>query len=604
MIHCDIMALPELSIGGNRFVLFTVDDFSGYISLVSHESNLSACQTYLNLKGIQLRQTPPYQHAQKCERYVRTTALYLELASAASYYINSLPNTQHPRTSPRAIVEGTKLDISIIPLVPFGQPALFEEPKRHQVGYAPRADYGICLGPHPSNVIWKQHPSDPRLRIEFITRCHNRPNMEVFSDLIDSSDTTTSKVIPLRTNRSDVNVSSNKSNTHITDGININSGTNSTRDTHNRVDKSTVSASKSMSSNPSAPTLNDRDWRGTNLPSSSLTNVIPNSNSYQSIADKDLQGGYSSNHMLEKSVDTTVINDKSEQASTQPTLVDATSADITTNSSQLIEPTDVLPTPIVSNDDDHEPIEVEIKTHHYNTRRKHKTAFIQIALRVSIASAIAGPYAAQAVEAIKAEITNYLRRNILPSFTFIKYKHHADGLFDRVKARHVAGGHLQTENMYTDISSTTVNITSVVLLINICTLVSGFLVSFDIKGAFLNAPWNSKDPKTYIRIDKHLAQVWIQIDPSAAAFLTDKGELILELDKYIYGLKQSPLMWQAHLAATLKRLGFIKLVNDDCLYIYRKGKHFSLIAIHVDDILQLATSWSYLRETSQIIYWY
>jgi hypothetical protein len=135
--------------------------------LTDHESNLSACQTYLNLKGIQLHQTPPYQHAQKCERYVRTikdrirtilsslsyhlpAALYLELASAASYYINGLPNTQHPRTSPRAIVEGTKLDISIIPLVPFGQPALFEEPKRHQVGYAPRADYGICLGPHPT----------------------------------------------------------------------------------------------------------------------------------------------------------------------------------------------------------------------------------------------------------------------------------------------------------------------------------------------------------------------------------------------------------------------------------------------------------------------
>eukprot|EP01041_Mallomonas_annulata_P010800 gene10800-22546_t len=686
-IHCDIMALPELSIGGNRFVLFTVDDFSGYISLVGlvdkevktlckgidsliatysqhkiiinniltdHESNLSACLTYLNLKGIKLHQTPPYQHAQKCERYVRTIkdrirtiisslsyhlplALYLELASSACYYINSLPNTLHPRTSPRAIIEGTKLDISMIPLVPFGQPALFEEPKRHQVGYAPRADYGICLGPHPttensvrayifetgrvvvrrnytpllnlpSNVIWKQHPSDPRLRIEFINRSHNRPTMEVFSDLTDSTNTTPSKVIPHSTNRSDVNVSSNKSNTHITnDGINVDRGTTSTRDKHNRVDTSTVSASKSMSSNPSAPTLHDIEWRGTNLPSSSLTNVIPNSNSYHTIADKDLQGGYSSNHMLEKSVDTTVINDKSEQASTQPTLVDATSADITTNSSQLIESIDVLPTPIVSNDDDHEPIEVEVKTHHYNTRRKHKTAFIQIALRVSIASAIAGPYSTQTVEAITAEINtllsnkvghyikitdipHYLRRNILPSFTFIKYKQHTDGSFDRVKARHVAGGHLQTESMYTDISSTTVNITSVVLLLNIYTLVSGYLVTFDIKGAFLNASWNSKDPITYIRIDKHLAKVWIQIDPTAAAFLTDKGELILELDKYIYGLKQSPLMWQAHLEATLKRLGYIKLVNDDCLYIYRKGKHFSLIAIHVDDILQLATS--------------
>ncbi len=40
----------------------------------------------------------------------------------------------------------------------------------------------------PPNINWKQHPIDPRLKIEFHQKVHNRPNMEVFGDLLKFND--------------------------------------------------------------------------------------------------------------------------------------------------------------------------------------------------------------------------------------------------------------------------------------------------------------------------------------------------------------------------------------------------------------------------------
>ena len=729
VVHVDIMALPELSIGGKRFILFTVDDFSGYISLVGlvnkdtkilcsavdsliatysqykiiihklvsdFESNLSSCKQYINLKGIQFGQTPPYQHAQKCERYVRTikermrtilsslsyhlpAALYYELITAAVFYLNSLPNSLHPQSSPKEIIEGTKLDISNIPLLPFGQPALFDESKRHQGSYVPHADYGICLGPHntcpnsirayifetgivevrrkvtplielPPNVKWKQHPIDPRLKVEFHTRIHNRPNMEVFADLLNYNDVTninsTNTKISRQTNPSSVIPSRFQNVNNIGSEVSVPSTSaiatsprnvaidkeSSNGDTTNRSirrkisnDSEINSASESTSSNSSALETQISKPQVINTSNIETTNTndvyLPNSN--HTSADQDLQGETNNNNSIDRTTidssnDRIVINNSTDnsfnsmQASSKPTTVDPdapSNADITTFSSQLHDLSNDIPNFNTDHDDDHITVEEEIRHHHYNTRHKHKATKINFALRISVKSAINGPRKEEAIEAISSEIKTLLdakvghyvkikdipkdlRRNILPSFTFIKYKVHADGSFDRVKARHVAGGHLQTDldDMYTDISSTTVNITSVMLLLNIYTLTAGKLVTYDIKGAFLNAPWDKKDPKTYIRIDKHMTKVWTMIDKSAKQYLTGDGELIVELDKYIYGLKQSPLMWQMHLLNTLKRLGFTRLINDDCLYIYKRNNHFTLIAIHVDDILQMSTS--------------
>jgi hypothetical protein len=91
-------------------------------------------------------------------------------------------------------------------------------------------------------------------------------------------------------------------------------------------------------------------------------------------------------------------------------------------------------------------------------------------------------------------------------------------------------------------------------------------------------------------IDPVTASQWAQIDPSSKPFLTYKGELVLTLDKFLYGLKQSPLKFQLHLAMALKTGGYHQLKNDECMFIKRSQGKFCLLSTHVDDILVVSTS--------------
>mmetsp|Transcript_19967 Transcript_19967/g.33422 ORF Transcript_19967/g.33422 Transcript_19967/m.33422 type:complete len:532 (-) Transcript_19967:698-2293(-) len=188
------------------------------------------------------------------------------------------------------------------------------------------------------------------------------------------------------------------------------------------------------------------------------------------------------------------------------------------------------------------------------------------------------------------------RPYILNTFMFMKHKTDADGVYTRTKARLVGNGARQGQHMYDLVASTTVGLAAVFLLLNIASYFNIPLSAFDIKGAFLNAMFGPEDKVTYIRISREVAAEWVTVDPAAKAYLTDRGELLLELDKFIYGLKQSPLKFQQHLVKTLQELGYKRLEQDECLFIKRDGDDFSLLSTHVDDILMTYTKRGYFTE--------
>jgi hypothetical protein len=113
---------------------------------------------------------------------------------------------------------------------------------------------------------------------------------------------------------------------------------------------------------------------------------------------------------------------------------------------------------------------------------------------------------------------------------------------------------------------------------------------FDIKGAFLNAQFGPNDPRTFIKIRKELVPLWLEMDPTAAPFVHHTGCLIFELDKFIYGLKQAPAKFQAHLTASLVSIGYTQCTQDECFYTKHINGHFSIFSVHVDDILQVTTN--------------
>jgi len=123
------------------------------------------------------------------------------------------------------------------------------------------------------------------------------------------------------------------------------------------------------------------------------------------------------------------------------------------------------------------------------------------------------------------------------------------------------------------------------MLFNIASYYRCQLQTVDIRGAFLNAEFTSADAPIYLRINADVVPYWILQDPTAQPYITDKGELILLLDKFLYGLKQSPLKFQLHLSQTLKSAGYQQSINDECLFYKKQGNNFSYVSTHSDDLL-------------------
>jgi hypothetical protein len=173
---------------------------------------------------------------------------------------------------------------------------------------------------------------------------------------------------------------------------------------------------------------------------------------------------------------------------------------------------------------------------------------------------------------------------------FIKDKNRPDGTYDRTRARLVCNGSQQKDHMFDLISSTTVGLTSVFLALNIATRFRCKIRTYDIVAAFLHAQFKPKDAVTYIKVNKEITAIWLTIDPAAAPFVDNKGELLLQLDKFIYGLNQAPVKWQQLLTTVLLKLGHRQLIHDDCVMIRNQFCDFSMICLHVDDILLVSNT--------------
>ena len=197
------------------------------------------------------------------------------------------------------------------------------------------------------------------------------------------------------------------------------------------------------------------------------------------------------------------------------------------------------------------------------------------------------------------DLTYQQNHNILRSFMFIKQKFFPDGTMDKLKARLVADGSQQGRHLYDLVSSATVSLQVVFLLFNIASYYKCMLHTVDIRGAFLNAEFTPADKPIYLKINKDVVPYWILQDPQAAPYVSHQGELVLLLDRFLYGLKQSPLKFQLHLTKTLTTAGYTQSINDACLFYKLRGSKFSYVSTHSDDLLHCVNCQSMVNEFKQ-----
>ena len=90
---------------------------------------------------------------------------------------------------------------------------------------------------------------------------------------------------------------------------------------------------------------------------------------------------------------------------------------------------------------------------------------------------------------LQKNLTLKQMKKIIRSSLFLKMKYDSSGVFDKLKARLVAGGHMQDRSLYdvTETTSPTVNLTSVYMVAAIAGIERRSVATMDVGGAYLTA---------------------------------------------------------------------------------------------------------------------
>ena len=188
---------------------------------------------------------------------------------------------------------------------------------------------------------------------------------------------------------------------------------------------------------------------------------------------------------------------------------------------------------------------------------------------------------------LKSSLSDTQRKKIIRMSCFVRDKIDAQGKLLKIKARLVAGGHLQDKSIYSphEISSPTVSISSVFSIISSGISEGRKFLKFDISTAYLNASMPENDD-VYMTLDKQMSDLLIKCDESNEFRdkVDDRGQCTVKLEKALYGCVQSARLWYNYLSEFLKSIGFEANPVDPCVFNRKSssGKQCTL-AIHVDD---------------------
>jgi hypothetical protein len=153
-------------------------------------------------------------------------------------------------------------------------------------------------------------------------------------------------------------------------------------------------------------------------------------------------------------------------------------------------------------------------------------------------------------------------RQLLDSMWVYVYKFNKHGQFAKVKARLVIRGDQQNKSIHESTYASTLAGRSFRTLMAIAAKFDLELIQYDVVNAFVNAELKQD---IYMRMPRGYV----------------KPGVILKLQKALYGLRESPLLWQRHLTETLSRIGFTPVPHEPCCF----AKNGVLLFFYVDDIV-------------------
>ena len=160
----------------------------------------------------------------------------------------------------------------------------------------------------------------------------------------------------------------------------------------------------------------------------------------------------------------------------------------------------------------------------------------------------------------------------LPSTWVFRRKQFPDGSIQKLKAWLCVRGDKQVPGVdFTESYSPVVQWTSICLILILSLVLNWQMVQMDYTNAFAQS---TLAEEVYMEIPKD--------------FMTsDKNnDYVLKLNKSLYGLRQAPLSWFAHLKEHLEQRGLVPSKVDQCLFINHDKKIFCLV--YIDDVVWFA----------------
>ena len=175
----------------------------------------------------------------------------------------------------------------------------------------------------------------------------------------------------------------------------------------------------------------------------------------------------------------------------------------------------------------------------------------------------------------------------IPSSIFLKNKFHADGSFDKMKARLVAGGHKEVVDDLADneFASPTANIHVLFICLEIICKLGMRFRCIDVTGAYLHAEL-PLDKDIHMYMGEQLSKIITDIYPERKIYIGNNNKMLVKLKKCLYGLKESSREWYLLIAKVLKETcEMIRCEMDMCLFrVYNKEVELYAL-LYVDDIL-------------------
>jgi hypothetical protein len=153
----------------------------------------------------------------------------------------------------------------------------------------------------------------------------------------------------------------------------------------------------------------------------------------------------------------------------------------------------------------------------------------------------------------------------------------------KLKARLVAGGHMQDRSVYSEdeTSSPTVSNSALCIVATISENEGRKVRTMDIGSAHLNAEIQME---VLMVIQPSLTKILCSIAPAYSNFMREDGCSVVKLLKALYGCVESSKLWYDDVKKELTKLGFTPNSKDECVFNKVMDGHLIILCIYVDDL--------------------